>query len=177
MKLMQKKEEMEVELDLVKRYLIKYRRDVRQKERRAIVELVLSSDEEGDNEKEKKQRVSIVSNSLELSRTFSNILKTSCLYVHISLINICCFFIQHSDEKMAQQKDGDDGYWKKPITKVSIVSNTIEHLQIFSNILKYITHVTLINILLFYRTMMMKQLMNMKMDRCRKETEKNQNWW
>ena len=54
MKLMQKKEEMEVELDLVKRYLIKYRRDVRQKERRAIVELVLSSDEEGDNEKEKK---------------------------------------------------------------------------------------------------------------------------
>ena len=67
MKLTQKKEEMEVELDLVKRYLIKYRRDVRQKERRAIVELVLSSDEEGDNEKEKKQRVSIVSNSLELS--------------------------------------------------------------------------------------------------------------
>ena len=54
MKLMQKKEEMEVELDLVKRYLIKYRRDVRQKERRAIVELVFSSDEEGDNEKEKK---------------------------------------------------------------------------------------------------------------------------
>ena len=54
MKLTQKKEEMEVELDLVKRYLIKYRRNVRQKERRAIVELVLSSDEEGDNEKEKK---------------------------------------------------------------------------------------------------------------------------
>ena len=54
MKLTQKKEEMEVELDLVKRYLIKYRRDVRQKERRAIVELVLSSDEEEDNEKEKK---------------------------------------------------------------------------------------------------------------------------
>ena len=54
MKLMRKKEEMEVELDLVKRYLIKYRRDVRQKERRAIVELVLSSDKEGDNEKEKK---------------------------------------------------------------------------------------------------------------------------
>ena len=54
MKLTQKKEEMEDELDLVKRYLIKYRRDVRQKERRAIVELVLSSDEEEDNEKEKK---------------------------------------------------------------------------------------------------------------------------
>ena len=54
MKLTQKKEEMEVKLDLVKRYLIKYRRDVRQKERRAIVELVLSSDEEVDKEKEKK---------------------------------------------------------------------------------------------------------------------------
>ena len=83
MKLMQKKEEMEFELDLVKRYLIKYRRYVRQKERRAIVELVLSSDEEGDNEKEKKQRVSIVSNSLKLSRTFSNILKTSYVYMYI----------------------------------------------------------------------------------------------
>ena len=54
MKLTQMKEEMEVELDLVKRYLIKYRRDVRQKERTAIVELVLSSDEEVDNAKEKK---------------------------------------------------------------------------------------------------------------------------
>ena len=83
MKLTQKKEEMEVKLDLVKRYLIKYRRDVRQKKRRAIVELVLSSDEEVDNEKEKKQRVSIVSNSLELSQTFSNILKTSDVYMYI----------------------------------------------------------------------------------------------
>ena len=83
MKLMQKKEEMEVELDLVKRYLIKNRRDVRQKERRAIVELVLSNDEEVDNEKEKKQRVSIVLNSLELSGTFSNILKTSYVYMYI----------------------------------------------------------------------------------------------
>ena len=45
---------------------------------------------------------------------------------------------------MAQQKGGDDGYRKKPITKVSIVSNTIEHLQKFSNILKYIIYVTLI---------------------------------
>ena len=83
MKLMQKKEEMEVKLDLVKRYLIKYRRDVRQKERRAIVELVLSSDEEVDKEKQKKQRVSIVSNSLKLSRTFSHILKTSYVYMYI----------------------------------------------------------------------------------------------
>ena len=83
MKLMQKKEEMEVELDLVKRYLIKYRRDVRQKERRAIVELVLGSDEETDNGKEKKQKVSIVLNSLELSQTFSNILKTSYVYMYI----------------------------------------------------------------------------------------------
>ena len=65
---------------------------------------------------------------------------------------------------MAQQKGGDDGYWKKPITKVSIVSNTMEHLQTFLNILKYIIYVTLINIFLFYRTVMMKQLMNMKMD-------------
>ena len=73
---------------------------------------------------------------------------------------------------MSQQKGGDDGYQKKPITKVSIVLNTIKHLQTFSNILKYIIYVTLINIILFYRTMMMKQLMNMKMDRCRKETEK-----
>ena len=47
---------------------------------------------------------------------------------------------------MAQQKDGDDGYQKKQITKASIVSNTIEHLQTFSNILKY---VTLINIFYF----------------------------
>ena len=59
------------------------------------------------------------------------------------------FFIQHSDEKMAQQKGGDDGYRKKPITKVSIVSNTIEHLQTFSNILKYIIYVALINIFYF----------------------------
>ena len=59
------------------------------------------------------------------------------------------FFIQHSDEKMAQQKSGDDGYWKKPITKVSIVLNTIKHLQTFLNILKYIIYVTLINIFNF----------------------------
>ena len=72
------------------------------------------------------------------------------IYIHISLINICCFFfIQYSDEKIAQQKDGDDGYQKKQITKVSIVSNAIEHLQTFSNILKYITYVTLINIFYF----------------------------
>ena len=83
-------------------------------------------------------------------------------------------FIQHSDEKMAQQKGGDDGYWKKSITKVSIVLNTIKHLQIFLNILKYIIYVTLINIFLFYRTVMMKQLMNMKMDGGRKETEKTE---
>ena len=50
---------------------------------------------------------------------------------------------------MAQQKGGDDGYRKKQITKVSIVSNAIEHLQTFSNILKYITYVTLINIFYF----------------------------
>ena len=85
-----------------------------------------------------------MSNSLELSQTFSNILKISYVYVHISLINICCFFIQHSDEKTAQQNGGDDGYRKKPITKVSIVLNTIEHLQTFLNILKYIIYVTLI---------------------------------
>ena len=172
MKLVQKKEEMEVELDLVKRYLIKYRRDVRQKERRAIVELVLSSDEEVHKEKKKKPKVSIVSNSLKLSLTFSNILKTSYVYVHISLINICCFFIQHSDEKMAQQKGGNDGYRKKPITKVSIVSNTIKHLQKFLNILKYIIYVTLIIFFLFYRTVMMKQLMNMKMDGGEKRQKK-----
>ena len=50
---------------------------------------------------------------------------------------------------MAQQKGGDDGYQKKPITEVSIVSNTIEHLQTFLNILKYIIYVTLINIFYF----------------------------
>ena len=97
-KLMLKKDEVEEQLDLVKKYLIKYRRDVREKERRAIVELILSSEEEEEEEeeekkikkgkKEKKQRVSIVSNSLKPSRTFSNILKTS----YVSLINICCFF-------------------------------------------------------------------------------------
>ena len=77
MKLIQKKEEMEVKLDLVKKYLIKCRRDVRGKERRAIVELILSTDEEEDKkkgEKEKKQRVSIVSNSLKHLQTLSNIL-------------------------------------------------------------------------------------------------------
>ena len=55
-KLTQKKEEMEVELDLVMKYLIKYRKDVRQKERRTIVELVLSSDEEVDKEKGEREK-------------------------------------------------------------------------------------------------------------------------
>ena len=65
--------EVEEQLNLIKKYLIKYRRDVREKERRALLELILSSDEEEEEEKktkkgerEKKGRVSIVSNSLEL---------------------------------------------------------------------------------------------------------------
>ena len=55
-KLTQKKEEVENQWDLVKKYLIKYRRGVRQKERRAIVELILSSDEEEEEEKGKREK-------------------------------------------------------------------------------------------------------------------------
>ena len=56
MKLMQKKEEVENQLDLVKKYLIKYRRDVRQKERRAIVELILSCDEDEEEKEEREKK-------------------------------------------------------------------------------------------------------------------------
>ena len=70
MKLMLKKEEVQEQLDLIKKYLIQYRRDVRQKERRAIVELLLSSNKEEEEEEGKKGRVSIVSNILNTSYMF-----------------------------------------------------------------------------------------------------------
>ena len=71
-----KKEELVNQSNLIKLYMAKYRHEMNEKEKEAVVNLVLSCEEEEEEVRKKwpKSRVCIVSNIIEHFRTFSNIM-------------------------------------------------------------------------------------------------------
>ena len=62
--LVMKKKELEREVHIVQQYLVKYMKELKEKERIVMVEMILSSDEE-EVDAEKKGQISIVLNTIE----------------------------------------------------------------------------------------------------------------
>ena len=119
-----KKKELEREVYRIQQYLAKFRMKPKEKEKVAMVEMVISSDED----EKADVWVSIVSNIIKHYRTFS--IMPECI-IYVIFITIFNFFLQGKDKKSSVRDDGKkaDGKGERHETDgVSILYQTLSNL-------------------------------------------------
>ena len=130
--LVMKKKELEREVYRIQWYLVKFTMELKEKEKVAMVEMIISSDED----EKVDVWVSILSNTIKHVQTF--LIMPKCI-IYVMLISIFYFFLQGKDRKMSVGGGGKcQGGGKKKerheMDRVSILSNTIKRLLTFPDI-------------------------------------------